>query len=63
MTGFLLRCAALGALWFVLAADELRGCVVPIADGDTLTVLDAQKTQHRIRLNGIDAPLCLATTR
>jgi endonuclease YncB( thermonuclease family) len=37
--------------------------VVPIADGDVLTVLDAQKTQHCIRLNWIDAPLCLATTR
>jgi len=29
---------------------------VRIADGDTVTVLDAQNAQHRIRLQGIDAP-------
>ncbi len=27
-----------------------------IADGDTLTLLDAAHQQHRIRLSGIDAP-------
>lgn len=47
-------------LFFVLLpalqADELRGKVVSIADGDTITVLDADKVQHRIRLEGIDAP-------
>jgi endonuclease YncB( thermonuclease family) len=35
---------------------ELVGKVVHVADGDTLTVLDARKTEHRIRLHGIDAP-------
>jgi micrococcal nuclease len=35
---------------------ELTGRVVAIADGDTLTVLDDSKTQHKIRLSGIDAP-------
>ena len=39
-----------------LHADELRGKVVSIADGDTITVLDAEKVQHKIRLQGIDAP-------
>ena len=39
-----------------LHADELRGKVVGIADGDTITVLDADKVQHKIRLEGIDAP-------
>jgi endonuclease YncB( thermonuclease family) len=33
-----------------------KGKVVAIADGDTLTVLDAQQVQHKIRLSGIDAP-------
>ena len=37
-------------------AGTLAGKVVGIADGDTLTVLDAQRTQHKIRLAGIDAP-------
>jgi len=35
---------------------EISGRVVKIADGDTLTVLDASNEQHRIRLAGIDAP-------
>lgn len=34
----------------------LVGTVVGITDGDTLTVLDADKRQHKIRLEGIDAP-------
>ena len=34
----------------------ITGKVVSVADGDTITVLDADKTQHKIRLNGIDAP-------
>ena len=35
---------------------KLAGKVVEIADGDTLTLLDSSKTQHKIRLQGIDAP-------
>lgn len=27
-----------------------------MADGDTITILDSSKTQHKIRLAGIDAP-------
>jgi endonuclease YncB( thermonuclease family) len=34
----------------------VTGRVVAIADGDTLTVLDDAKRQHKIRLAGIDAP-------
>lgn len=35
---------------------EVRGRVVKVADGDTITVLDAANEQHKIRLQGIDAP-------
>jgi endonuclease YncB( thermonuclease family) len=30
--------------------------VVSVADGDTITLLDSNRQQHRIRLAGIDAP-------
>ncbi len=38
------------------AENILQGKVVRVADGDTLTILDVNKTQHKIRLQGIDAP-------
>jgi endonuclease YncB( thermonuclease family) len=47
------------ALLFIgcgLSAATLQGKVVGVADGDTITVLDASNTQHKIRLQGIDAP-------
>ena len=37
-------------------AETITGRVVGVADGDTMTVLDANKVQHKIRLSGIDAP-------
>lgn len=37
-------------------ADEIRGKVVSIANGDTIRLLDANKVQHKIRFQGIDAP-------
>ena len=37
-------------------AGVISGRVVRVADGDTITVLDAAYTQHKIRLAGIDAP-------
>ena len=40
----------------VAHAETLTGTVVAVADGDTITVLDANREQHKIRLSGIDAP-------
>ena len=42
----------------VYAAESwiVEGRVVAVADGDTITILDRAKHQHRIRFNGIDAP-------
>ncbi len=37
-------------------AETVTGRVVGVADGDTITVLDADKVPHKIRLAGIDAP-------
>lgn len=39
-----------------LFAELLHGLVVKVSDGDTITVLDGKRQQHRIRLGGIDAP-------
>jgi endonuclease YncB( thermonuclease family) len=40
----------------IAQAAELNGHVLSVADGDTITILDSSKMQHRIRLAGIDAP-------
>ena len=37
-------------------AEVLVGKVVGVSDGDTITVLDANKAEHKVRLMGIDAP-------
>ena len=38
------------------SAATLTGRIVSISDGDTVTLLDANLQQHKIRLSGIDAP-------
>ena len=50
--------AALLAIFLtaVATADEIKGRVASVADADTITVLDASNTQHKIRFEGIDAP-------
>lgn len=35
---------------------SIEGRVVGVSDGDTITVLDAEKKLHKVRLAGIDAP-------
>jgi micrococcal nuclease len=47
---------ALVAIIACAPSGEFTGRVVGIADGDTLLVLDSTNQQHKIRLNGIDAP-------
>lgn len=55
MKSFLVSVFMLAAS-FCVHADVVSGKVVRVADGDTITVLDAQMQQHKIRLAGIDAP-------
>jgi endonuclease YncB( thermonuclease family) len=38
------------------SAQTITGKVVGVSDGDTITVLDGNNQQHKIRLDGIDAP-------
>lgn len=37
-------------------STNLTGNVINISDGDTITILDSNKRQHKIRLYGIDCP-------
>lgn len=37
-------------------AEVIGGHVVGVADGDTITILDASKVRHKVRMAGIDAP-------
>ena len=39
-----------------LVYADIEGRVVGVTDGDTIKVLDANSTQHKIRLTGIGAP-------
>lgn len=52
------RCAvaALVAGFAVSARADIEGAVIGVSDGDTITVLDDARVQHKVRLAGIDAP-------
>ena len=39
-----------------IAGEPITGKVVSVTDGDTVRVLDAANVQHKVRLDGIDAP-------
>jgi endonuclease YncB( thermonuclease family) len=55
----LIKAALLATLLCLSATAQpqtITGKVVGVSDGDTITVLDGQKRQHKVRLNGIDAP-------
>lgn len=56
MTRSLLAAVFLLASLTAHASETITGHVVGVSDGDTITVLDAQRQQHKIRLAGIDAP-------
>lgn len=45
-------------LWLSITghAETITGQVVAVNDGDSLTILDSQNQQHKVRLSGIDAP-------
>jgi endonuclease YncB( thermonuclease family) len=42
--------------WTAASGTTFHGRVISIAGGDTITILDAHHQQHKIRLQGIDAP-------
>jgi micrococcal nuclease len=52
----LLACLALTTTLLLGAEADIAGKVVSIHDGDTVTILKADKAQVKVRLNGIDAP-------
>ena len=51
-----LACAVTFILVSNVWAQSIEGRVVGVHDGDSLTILDSKRVQHKIRLYGIDAP-------
>jgi endonuclease YncB( thermonuclease family) len=43
-------------LFCPLAHADITGRVVAVIDGDTIKILDADNTEYKVRLGGIDAP-------
>ena len=55
VTQFVFALCAVG-VFNVAPAASYQAVVVRVTDGDTVVTLDEAKTQHRVRLSGIDAP-------
>lgn len=56
MVGRWMLAGAVALVMTAAQAEQVTGRVVGVADGDTVTVLDDHKVQHKVRLAGIDAP-------
>ena len=56
MQSFVTAAVLLAVVPQLHAADSVEWRVGNAADGDTITCLDDGNTQHRIRIDGIDAP-------
>ncbi len=56
VVGLVTISVALSGAWCAAGDLMVRGKVVGVADGDTITLLDVRRKQHRIRLYQIDAP-------
>ena len=62
MVGLLIRWITALCLFGGLVAStyagthQIEGRIVGVTDGDTITLLDVNNRQHKIRLDGIDAP-------
>jgi endonuclease YncB( thermonuclease family) len=57
-SAFILLAAFATLLLPVLSIADIRtieGKVINVADGDTITILDSNREQHRVRIAGIDA--------
>jgi len=49
-------CLVGGVAGMHAGTPTIEGRIVGVSDGDTVTLLDADRRQHKIRLDGIDAP-------
>ncbi|HUQ94170.1 MAG TPA: thermonuclease family protein [Bryobacteraceae bacterium] len=56
LLSLILLCLGLSQPIACAATDEVTGRIVAVHDGDTVTLLTADKRQLRIRLSEIDAP-------